>query len=82
MTKEPTIREILENVLDDYTAQQERGNVKDLKVIIDLAHQEIRKKIPSVEEIRRIVKANACYADECMEVIARKIHNLLEERLR
>lgn len=82
MTKEPTIREILENVLfahhDDISKSDEDN--------INFAHQEIFKKIPSKREVKKVIK-NILRKDNKGKYIqindvATAIHNLLEERMR
>ena len=50
MTKEPIIREILEKYY--------YNDKKPYKKALDLAHQEILKKIPSVDEISDLIIDN------------------------
>lgn len=85
MTKEPTIREILEKLLWGCCMLCEKED-KTPQEPLDLAHQEIRKKLPSVEEIAdEIEKLYSCVDGEQFELnrqLATAIHNLLEERMK
>ena len=90
MTKELTIREILEKDFTDWETYKLKKGRQGTNMIIDLAHQEILKKIPSVEEIEEILRQKLFKGSSYLLMefgrvnqydVATAIHNLLTGRM-
>ena len=87
----PSIREILEKLIRRGMKPSEQADYSVcIKKDVDLAHQEIMKKLPSVEEIKIIADNHIEFTVDWQnnditikcDKIAVRVHNLLKERIK